>query len=162
MRASNSIQADTFLVSPARPPQLVEGQQVSISQLITPRLIDAIADATGDFNPVHLEQQDALEAGYSRPVAHGLALLGLVSRIIGWELPGPGSVWLDHHTEFLNPVYAGDEVTVTARIASISHATRIVTLDLEGRNGQEVAVMRGRAKVRAPFASLRPFPGDVA
>ena len=48
-----------------------------------------------------------MAAGHSRPVAHGLILLGLLSRLIGTRLPGPGSLWFDHQIEFADAV-AGD------------------------------------------------------
>ncbi len=130
--------------------RLSVGQDASITERITMATIAAMAEATGDDNPIHIDVAQAIAAGHSRPFAHGLVLLGLVSRLIGTRLPGPGSVWFDHQMEFLTPVYAGDEVTLTARVAVLSPATRAVVLDITARNSAGAVVLRGRAKVRVP------------
>jgi 3-oxoacyl-[acyl-carrier protein] reductase len=129
---------------------LTIGREASITERITMSTIFAMADATGDDNPIHVDIAQAVAAGHSRPVAHGLILLGLLSRLIGTRLPGAGSLWFDHQIEFLNPAYAGDEVTITARVALLSPATRVVVLDVDGRNGSGATILRGRAKVRVP------------
>jgi 3-oxoacyl-[acyl-carrier protein] reductase len=130
--------------------RLAIGQAASIRERITMSAIAAMAEATGDDNPIHIDLAQATAAGHSRPVAHGLILLGLLSRLIGTRLPGPGSLWFDHQIEFINPAYAGDEVTLTVRVALLSPATRVVVLDVEGTNGAGIAILRGRAKVRVP------------
>ena len=75
---------------------------------------------------------------------------GLVCRLIGTELPGPGSVWFDSQLRFLTPVYAEDAVTVVARVAQVSTGSRVVVLDLVASNQHGQEVMRGQAKVRVP------------
>src|SRR5439155_26969892 len=130
--------------------RLAIGSEASITESVTMSAILAMADASGDDNPIHVDIAQAVAAGHSRPVAHGLILLGLLSRLIGTRLPGPGTLWFEHQIEFLNPAYAGDEVTVTARVARLSPATRVVVLDVEGRNGSVVVILRGGAKVRVP------------
>jgi 3-oxoacyl-[acyl-carrier protein] reductase len=130
--------------------RLTIGSEASITESITMSAILAMADATGDDNPIHVDVAQAVADGHSRPVAYGLIVLGLLSRLIGTRLPGPGSLWFEHQIEFLNPTYAGDEVTLTVRVALLSPATRVVVLDVEGRNGSGAAILRGRAKVRVP------------
>lgn len=146
--------SDTHPVWPAFD-RLALGQEASITERITMSAILAMADATGDDNPIHVDVAQAVAAGHSRPVAHGLVLLGLLSRLIGTRLPGPGSLWFDHQIEFLNPAYAGDHVTITVRVALFSPATRVVVLDVDGRNGAGAAILRGRAKVRVPAEMRR-------
>jgi 3-oxoacyl-[acyl-carrier protein] reductase len=127
---------------------LTVGQKVSIRQRITSDLVRATAEVTGDFNPLHVDRGAAALAGQSRPVAHGVILLGLISRLIGMELPGPGSVWFENDIEFLAPVYPDDEVEITATIAHVSIATSVVVLELGGRKQTGTPILRGRAKVR--------------
>ena len=130
-----------------------EGQEATIREKITPELIEATARITGDHNPLHVDPKAALRIGQSRPVAHGVILLGLVSRLIGMELPGPGSIWFENEIEFLSPVYPGDEVELTAKVKHVSPATGVVVLELQGRKVPGVPVLRGRSKVRVSTLS---------
>lgn len=134
----------------ARVDDIVEGQSATVRTVVTRELVDATAQLTGDFNPLHVAAAAVLAAGQSQPVAHGVILLGLISRLIGMELPGPGAVWFEHQIEFLSPVFPGDDVEVTARVARVSRATNVVVLDLEARKSGDVIVLRGTAKVRVP------------
>lgn len=115
---------------------------------ITDALIQATATLTGDWNPVHVDEAAARELGESRTVAHGVILLGLVSRLIGTQLPGPGSIWFANDVEFVAPVHAGDEVEVHVRVARVSVATNVVVLDMTARRLPDTPVLRGTAKVR--------------
>jgi 3-oxoacyl-[acyl-carrier protein] reductase len=132
------------------------GQQASIRQRITPDLVRATAEVTGDFNPLHVDGSAAAVAGQSRPVAHGVILLGMISRLIGMELPGPGSVWFENDVQFLAPVYPDDEVEITATVARVSIATSVVELELEGRKQSGAPVLQGRARVRVSGVMTNP------
>ena len=138
--------------------QLEVGAAASLAEVVTGDRIAATADLTGDDNPIHTDAEQARRFGHSRPIAHGVTLLGMVSRLIGTKLPGAGSVWFDSQVEFLAPVYAGDEVRVTARVARVSRATRVVVLDLEGTKDEGVPVLRGHAKVRVPAPVMKGTP----
>ncbi len=132
----------------ARLEAMEPGQEVTVRERISAELVAATARLTGDQNPIHVDAQAALEMGQSRPMAHGVILLGMVSRLIGMELPGPGSIWFENEVEFLAPVYPGDEVELTAQVMRVSPATSVVILELRGRKLPDVPVLRGQAKVR--------------
>jgi 3-oxoacyl-[acyl-carrier protein] reductase len=132
--------------------RLAVGDEARVTATITRELIEATAQLTGDDNPLHLDTQAARRFGQSRPIAHGQILIGLVSRLIGTELPGPGSVWFESQWRFLTPIYADDVVTVTARVAQVSTGSRVVVLDVAATNQHGTEVLRGQAKVRVPEA----------
>lgn len=136
---------------------LAVGTAASLSEVVTQERIAATAQLTRDDNPIHTDAEQARLFGHSRPIAHGVILLGIVSRLIGTRLPGPGSVWFDSQMEFLAPVHGGEEVRITVRVAHVSHATRVVVLDVDGTKDGSVRVLRGRAKVRVPA----PLPEGV-
>ena len=124
------------------------GDEAVLLERVTAELVAATANVTGDYNPVHVDEAAALEIGESRAVAHGVILLGLISRLIGMKLPGPGSIWFASDFEFLAPVHTGDEVEVTARVTRVSTATSVVFLDVAARRLPDTPVLRGTAKVR--------------
>jgi len=134
------------------------GDKASLTQTVDDRLVTETARVTGDDNPIHLDAAAAAEFGQSRPSAHGIILLGVVSRLIGTRLPGPGSVWFSSDLEFVAPVYPGDTITVDVEISHLSPATRVVTLQVSGRKPDRMDVLRGKVRVRVP----EPMPREAA
>jgi 3-oxoacyl-[acyl-carrier protein] reductase len=130
--------------------RLAIGDSASARIRVDAALIAATAQLTGDDNPIHLDAAAARRIGQSRPLAHGVIVLGVISKVIGTELPGRGSIWFGNDVEFIAPFYEGDELTITLTVAHISTATRVVVLDVAGRNARDAAVVRGRVSVRVP------------
>jgi 3-oxoacyl-[acyl-carrier protein] reductase len=130
--------------------QIREGQSVTIVERITDRLVEDTARVTGDFNPVHVDPVAARAIGQSRAVAHGVILLGMLSRVIGMQLPGPGAIWFNNKVDFLAPVSPGDDVEMTVTVSRVSPATSVVVLDVTARRLPDVPVLRGTAQVRVP------------
>jgi 3-oxoacyl-[acyl-carrier protein] reductase len=130
--------------------RLHAGDEARLDTTITRELIESTAQLTGDDNPLHLDDQAARRFGQSRPIAHGQILMGLVSRLIGTRLPGPGAIWFESEIRFLSPVYAGDVVNLVGRVAHVSSASRVVIMDVVATNQHGDEVLRGQAKVRVP------------
>jgi len=131
---------------------LAVGASASATLHVDEALVARTAALTGDDNPIHVDAVAARRFGQSRPVAHGVILLGAISKLIGTQLPGPGSIWFQNEVEFLAPIYVGDVVAVKLAVARLSPATRIVVLDVDARNADGAVVARGRATVRVPVA----------
>ena len=68
------------------------GQTAEDSITITPQLVAAFSDFTGDDNPLHIDSAFADRTRFKRPVAHGLSYAAAFSRLIGTKLPGPGAL----------------------------------------------------------------------
>lgn len=94
--------------------ELKIGHSAQISKIITEGDIELFARATGDFNPVHLDQAYAEKTMFKGRIAHGLLSVGLLSSILGNILPGHGTIYLSQEVKFLAPVRIGD--TITARV----------------------------------------------
>ena len=97
--------------------ELKIGDSAQISKTITESDIELFARATGDFNPVHLDQAYAEKTSFKGRIAHGLLSVGLLSTILGNTLPGHGTIYLSQEVKFLAPVRIGD--TITARVEVI-------------------------------------------
>ena len=97
--------------------ELKIGDSAQISKTITEGDIELFAKATGDFNPIHLDQVYAEKTFFKGRIAHGLLSVGLFSSILGNILPGNGTIYLSQEIRFLAPVRIGD--TVTARVEVI-------------------------------------------
>lgn len=130
--------------------ELRVGMEISREFEITAAEVDAYARLTGDNNPLHMDPDFAHAAGLRGRVAHGMYLAGLLSRMIGGELPGPGALWFGQELSFEEPVYVGDRLTITVRIAQVSAVTRAVRVEVEARDQHGNMKLRGKGKVTMP------------
>jgi len=125
------------------------GMVRSLRKEITDRDIALFAEVSTDRNPVHLDDDYARDTIFEGRIAHGMLTAGLVSAVIGEQLPGHGAVYLGQSLKFLAPVRPGDVVLAEVEVTGIDHAKRRVTMDtrclVAGRK-----VLIGEATVLAP------------
>ncbi len=99
--------------------ELEIGDSAQISKTITEGDIDLFARATGDFNPVHLDQAYAEKTMFKGRIAHGLLSVGLLSTVLGNILPGHGTIYLSQEVKFLAPVRIGDTIIAKVEIIEL-------------------------------------------
>jgi 3-hydroxybutyryl-CoA dehydratase len=99
--------------------ELKIGDSAQISKTITEADIELFARATGDFNPVHLDQAYAEKTIFRGRIAHGLLSVGLLSSILGNILPGHGTIYLSQEVKFLAPVRIGDTITAGVEVIEL-------------------------------------------
>ena len=116
---------------------------------VTDEDIEMFAKVSTDRNPVHLDDEYAQDTIFEGRIAHGMLTAGLISAVIGEQLPGHGTVYMGQTLKFLAPVRPGDMVLAKVTVIDIDHAKRRVTLDcvceIDGK-----PVLKGEAKVLAP------------
>lgn len=125
------------------------GMTRSLTKTIGDREIELFAELSTDHNPVHLDDDYARDTIFQGRIAHGMLTAGLISAVIGEQLPGHGTVYLRQDLKFMAPVRPGDRVEAEVTVLAIDHAKRRVTLDCRCRVGDTV-VLRGEALVLAP------------
>jgi len=125
------------------------GMMRGLQKQITDRDIAQFAEVSTDHNPVHLDDAYARDTIFEGRIAHGMLTAGLISAVIGEQLPGHGTVYLGQSLKFLAPVRPGDVVTAEVEVREIDHARRRVTMEtrclVDGK-----LVLTGEAKVLAP------------
>ncbi len=95
------------------------GDSAQITKTITEKTIHDFAEATGDFNPIHLNQAFAEKTFFKGRIAHGALAVGYISSVLGNLLPGPGSIYLSQEAKFLAPVRIGDTITAKIEVVEI-------------------------------------------
>lgn len=116
---------------------------------VTDRDIELFAEVSTDRNPVHLDDDYAMDTIFEGRIAHGMLTAGLISAVIGEQLPGHGTVYLGQTLKFMAPVRPGDVVHAEVKVIAIDHAKRRVTLETHCAVGNTV-VLKGEAVVLAP------------
>ena len=125
------------------------GMVRSISKVVTDRDIEMFAEVSTDRNPVHLDDDYALDTIFGGRIAHGMLTAGLISAVIGEQLPGHGTVYLGQSLKFLAPVRPDDMVLAEVEVRDIDHSKRRVTMETRcSVDGKKVLV--GEATVLAP------------
>ena len=116
---------------------------------ITDARIQHFAEASDDFNPVHMDEEFASKTAYRGRIAHGLLSASIGSAVVGTILPGAGAIYLSQTLAFHKPVRIGDILIARVSVASVDPETARVVLTAEGYVGDDL-VMNGEATVRVP------------
>lgn len=133
--------------------ELEIGMMRHITKEVTDRDIELFAEVSTDRNPVHLDDDYANDTIFEGRIAHGMLTAGLISAVIGEQLPGHGTIYMGQSLTFLAPVRPGDTVRAEVTVMDIDHAKRRVTLKTECLVGGK-PVLKGEAKVLAPSAKF--------
>lgn len=79
---------------------------------ITSNEIKDYAEASGDYNPIHLDENYAREQGFSGNIAHGMLTMAKIWSVISSHLLTSNDFPESYELAFLSPVYAGGDVTL--------------------------------------------------
>jgi 3-hydroxybutyryl-CoA dehydratase len=121
------------------------GEKARLSRTVTEDDIRHMAEVTGDYNPVHMDEGFASRTRFKGRIAHGLFSVGLISAVLGNKLPGPGAVYLKQTLNFLYPVRPGDTLTAEVEVTAWRADKRIITLKTRCFNGDGRDVVTGEA-----------------
>ncbi len=129
--------------------QLSVGDSASLSKSFSQDDIDAFARISGDDNPAHVDAAWADASPFGGRVAHGILTSGLISAVLGTQLPGPGSIYMSQTLKWLAPVRPGDALTATVTVKEIvAEKKRVVMETIVSKDGE--TVLTGEALVMPP------------
>jgi 3-oxoacyl-[acyl-carrier protein] reductase len=128
--------------------QIQVGEEYFLEHAISHSDVKSFADLTGDFNPVHLDSEFALQTQFGKPIVHGMLSASYISTVIGMLIPGPGALWLTQSIDFISPAFIGDVIKICAKVKSKSPSTRILGLNIEVQNQNGISLIKGESTVR--------------
>lgn len=121
------------------------GQRATRSLTLTTDHVRAYAQMTGDYNPLHFDEEFTSRTKFGRLVVQGGLTTGLLHALVAMDMPGPGTVFLSQNWKFTAPVFIGDTITAEAEVLSV-HATKPVTqLKMHVTRQDGEAVLDGEA-----------------
>ncbi len=134
--------------------QIAVGDHAEITRTLTSRDIELFAVMSSDVNPAHVDSDYARDDMFHGIIAHGMWGGALISTVLGTELPGPGTIFLNQTLSFEAPVAVGDTVTVRVEVTEKQAKCRLL-LTCTCTNQQGKMVIEGVAKVIAPRDKVR-------
>lgn len=102
------------------------GQKAVRSITLTAEHVKAYAEMTGDYNPLHFDEDFTSKTKFKKLVVQGGLTTGLLHALVAMDMPGPGTVFLSQNWKFTAPVFIGDTITAEAEVLSL-HATKPVS-----------------------------------
>ncbi len=102
------------------------GQKARRTLEFTSQHVKAFAELSGDYNPLHFDEDFAAHTKFERLVVQGGLTTGLLHALVAMDLPGPGTVFLSQDWKFTAPVFIDDTITAEVEVISV-HASKPVT-----------------------------------
>ncbi len=130
--------------------QIDIGLQKKFSVTITESMVEEFANLSGDFSPIHMDENYAKTTTFGKRVVHGMLLTSFLSRIDGMYLPGKHALYFSQSVDFRNPCFIGDIVTVSSVVIDKSSATKSLKLksEITNQHGEILVSGIGRVIVR--------------
>lgn len=123
------------------------GDTSSFAKTITEYEVNSFAGVTGDFNPVHINAEFAKTSLFKQRIAHGMLSAGLISTVLGTQLPGINTIYLGQELQFLAPVFLGDTLTATVECLEKDDAKHRLVFRTTVTNQDGKIVTDGKARV---------------
>ena len=123
------------------------GQSAEVVHTVTEKDIQVFGDLSGDYNPLHFNEDWAKTTMFGGRIAHGILTAAFISTAIGMHLPGPGTIYMSQSMRFLGPVRIGDTITARVEVVMLNDEKERVTLKTTCTNQAGKVVMDGEALV---------------
>jgi 3-hydroxybutyryl-CoA dehydratase len=108
--------------------ELEVGQSAEIVRVADDEAVRKFAEVSGDFNPLHMDEEYARKSPFRGRIVHGALVASFISCVLGNHLPGPGAVFAGMSMRFERPVRIGDRVIARATVKEVDVRARRVKL----------------------------------
>ena len=126
------------------------GHGFTYERYISSEDVKRFAEVVGDLNPIHLDAEFAEKSFFKKRIVHGAFLAGLISKILGMDFPGQGTIYISQSSVFKRPVFVNTTVKVEVRVSEVIALKRRLTLDTNILNGENEICLAGSATVWIP------------
>jgi len=123
------------------------GASASRELVVTPEVVRAYAEITGDYNPLHFDEEFVAATRFGRLMAQGGITTGLLHALVAMDLPGAGSVFTRQRWDFPRPVYIGDTIRAEGTVLTANPRRRLYDMTFVVRNQHGEPVLEGEATV---------------
>ena len=127
-----------------------EGDQFKWEKYISADDVKRFAEVVGDLNPIHLDPEFAENSFFKKRIVHGAFLAGLISKVLGMDFPGRGTVYISQNSIFKRPVYVDTTVRIEIKITQVLAEKRRLVLDTIILNSEGENCLTGSATIWLP------------
>jgi 3-hydroxybutyryl-CoA dehydratase len=130
--------------------ELQIGEEASFTKTIAETDVYLFAGISGDFNPMHVNEEFAKTTPFKTRIAHGALPQSLIAPVLGTKLPGLGTVAVEISCRFKAPTFFGDTITAKAKVSEKMEKKRWVRMALTWTNQRGETIADGEAVVIPP------------
>jgi 3-hydroxybutyryl-CoA dehydratase len=123
------------------------GQHAEYVRTVTSEDIEMFGQVSGDYNPLHFNEDWAKKTMFKGRIAHGLLTATYISTVVGMKLPGPGAIYMSQSMKFRQPVRVGDTITARVEVTDKNDEKEFLTLKTVCINQEDTVVLEGEAVV---------------
>ena len=114
---------------------------------ITEPMLNDFAKLSGDYNPLHMNEEYASSTSFKKRVCSGMFLASFFSRLVGMYLPGKHALHISQSSNFANPCFMGEKITVEGEVIDKSLATKIIKVKTRITNEHGKILVDGESRV---------------
>lgn len=126
------------------------GDEHKFERYISADDVKRFAEVVGDLNPIHLDAEFAEKSFFKKRIVHGAFLAGLISKVLGMDFPGQGTVYISQNSTFKRPVYVDTTVLVEVKVTQVLVEKRRLVLDTNIFNSDGDVCLAGSATIWLP------------
>jgi acyl dehydratase len=123
------------------------GQTAARTLVVTEAMLKLYAELTGDYNPLHFDDEFCKRTRFGERIAQGGITTGMINTLIAMELPGPGSVFMSQNYKFPNAAYVGNTLTATIEVIAVKPDKPVTQLKVHITRQDGALVLEGEAWV---------------
>lgn len=127
-----------------------EGDRFQWERFISADDVKRFAEIVGDKNPVHIDEEFAAKTSFKKRIVHGAFLGGLISKVLGMDFPGQGTIYISQNSVFKRPVFVDTTVTVELKVTQVITEKRRLVLDTNILNENGEICLAGSATIWLP------------
>ena len=127
-----------------------EGDHFKWERFISADDVKRFAEIVGDKNPVHIDEDFAAKTSFKKRIVHGAFLGGLISKVLGMDFPGQGTIYISQNSVFKRPVFVDTAVTVEIKVTQVIPGKRRLVLDTNILNENGEICLAGSATIWLP------------
>ena len=125
------------------------GDKADFSKTITESDICQFASLTGDYNPLHINEEYAAKTRFGKRIAHGMLTSSFICTVLGMKMPGEDTIHISQYLEFKKPVFIGDTITVNLEITEILEKGHLKISSIINNQNNDI-VVNGYCVVKPP------------
>jgi 3-hydroxybutyryl-CoA dehydratase len=124
-----------------------KGQKKEFNLVVSESLVADFAKLSGDYNPLHMDDDYSKSTKFKQRICHGLLLTSFLSRLIGMYIPGKNALYVSQTVKFMFPCFIDDQIFVKGEVTDKSPSTKIITVKTSITNSSGNRLIDGEAKV---------------